>query len=245
MRDELDLLDLAADAVAMVDPLALTVDELAHGSLALQRHLDRVRVLHARLVRAADNARVWQGTGSRDMADWLARQTKTSYGDASSRVRLGEALDQLAGARRCGRARRRVGRDGGGAARRGHQPARERGHERTDRLGEGHRPARREGCRRTVQGHPLGRDRRGGRGATASAALGAFHSGHRRHGHHHRHAAVAAVTRVPQRDLVRRRQAQRGRHAHHRATARRRSRAVVPGIRQGPGARRARRSPPS
>ncbi|MDO9175284.1 MAG: DUF222 domain-containing protein [Actinomycetota bacterium] len=94
MRDELDLLDLAADAVAMVDPLALTVDELAHGSLALQRHLDRVRVLHARLVRAADNARVWQGTGSRDMADWLARQTKTSYGDASSRVRLGEALDQ-------------------------------------------------------------------------------------------------------------------------------------------------------
>lgn len=94
MRDSLDLLDLAADAVAMLDLSLLTVDDLAFGSLALQRHIDRMKALHAAIVNAADVARVWQGTGARNMADWLAGATNTSYGDAASRVRLGEALDQ-------------------------------------------------------------------------------------------------------------------------------------------------------
>jgi hypothetical protein len=44
---------------------------------------------------------VWQGQAKRDMADWLSALTKTSYGDAASRVRLGEAMGaspELAGA---------------------------------------------------------------------------------------------------------------------------------------------------
>lgn len=94
MRDTLELLDLAADAVAMLDPLALSHDDLALGAVGLQHHLDRVKALHARLVNAADGAGVWQAGRARSMADWLAAQTKTSYGEATSRVKLGETLDQ-------------------------------------------------------------------------------------------------------------------------------------------------------
>ncbi|HQZ36949.1 MAG TPA: DUF222 domain-containing protein [Ilumatobacteraceae bacterium] len=78
----------------MLDLSLLTVDDLAFGSLALQRHIDRMKALHAAIVNAADAGRVWQGTGARNMADWLAGATNTSYGDAASRVRLGETLDQ-------------------------------------------------------------------------------------------------------------------------------------------------------
>ncbi|MGB8860259.1 MAG: DUF222 domain-containing protein [Ilumatobacteraceae bacterium] len=92
MREALELLDLATDAVAMHDPHALTLDDLRDGILSLQQHIDRVKGIHARLVAAGDSAGVWQGQAKRDMADWLASLTKTSYGDAASRVRLGEAL---------------------------------------------------------------------------------------------------------------------------------------------------------
>lgn len=93
MRESLELLDLAADAVAMHDPHALSLADLRDGIVGVQRHLDRVKGLHARLVAAGDLAGVWRGAQKRDMADWLASLTNTSYGDAASRVRLGAALD--------------------------------------------------------------------------------------------------------------------------------------------------------
>lgn len=92
MRDAIDLLDVAADAVAMLDPLALTAEDLAAGAIGLQRHIDRMKGLHARIVAAADSVGVWRTSSARNMADWLAGLTNTSYGDAASRVRLGEAL---------------------------------------------------------------------------------------------------------------------------------------------------------
>ncbi|MDO8364194.1 MAG: DUF222 domain-containing protein, partial [Actinomycetota bacterium] len=92
MREALDLLDLAADAVAMHDPHALTVDDLRDGVIGLQRHIDRVKGIHARLVAAGDSVGVWRGGGKRNLADWLSSLTGTAYGDAASRVRLGEAL---------------------------------------------------------------------------------------------------------------------------------------------------------
>jgi hypothetical protein len=92
MREALELLDLATDAVAMHDPHALLLDDLRLGILSLQQHIDRVKGIHARLVAAGDSVGVWQGQAKRDMADWLASLTNTSYGDAVSRVRLGEAL---------------------------------------------------------------------------------------------------------------------------------------------------------
>ncbi|MEQ1702097.1 MAG: DUF222 domain-containing protein, partial [Ilumatobacteraceae bacterium] len=92
MREALELLDLATDAVAMHGPHTLTFHDLRLGILSLQEHIDRVKGIHARLVAAGDSAGVWQGQAKRDMADWLAALTKTSYGDAASRVRLGEAM---------------------------------------------------------------------------------------------------------------------------------------------------------
>jgi hypothetical protein len=92
MREALELLDLATDAVAMHDPQLLALDDLRDGILSLQQHIDRVKGIHARLVAAGDSAGVWHGQAKRNMADWLASLTKTSHGDAISRVRLGEAI---------------------------------------------------------------------------------------------------------------------------------------------------------
>ena len=92
MHDALELLELGAAAVAMTNAHSLTREALALGALGLQQHLDRVRALHAVVVAEADRQRVWEGSGARNMADWLAGRTNTSYGDAASRVRLGEAF---------------------------------------------------------------------------------------------------------------------------------------------------------
>lgn len=94
MNDALELLDLATDAVAMIDVRSCTSAQLAGAALGIQRHLDRMRGVHARIVAAADEAGVWSGSGARNIADWLAGRTGTSYGDAASRVRLGEVLGQ-------------------------------------------------------------------------------------------------------------------------------------------------------
>ena len=89
MRDALDLLDLATDAVAMHDPHALMLSDLRDGIIGLQQHIDRVKGIHARLVAAGDSAGVWQGQAKRDMADWLASLTKTSYGDCGQQGAVG------------------------------------------------------------------------------------------------------------------------------------------------------------
>lgn len=92
MHDPLELLDLAVNGVAMLDPSCLADDDLRQSVLGVQRDIDRLRVLHAGLVHEADRRRLWSTTGARDMADWLAGSSKTSRGDAMSRVRLGAAL---------------------------------------------------------------------------------------------------------------------------------------------------------
>ena len=93
VNDALELVELGTAAVAMIDVRGLPREGLALGALKLQRHLDRVRALHAVIVAEADRQRVWDGSGARNMVDWLAGRTNTSYGDAVSRVRLGEALN--------------------------------------------------------------------------------------------------------------------------------------------------------
>ena len=92
MDDALELLDLAVTGVAMVASAPLPNDELKAAVLGVQRHIDKLKVIHSGLVNEADRRRVWEGTGARNMADWLAGKTKTSYGDATSRVKLGAAL---------------------------------------------------------------------------------------------------------------------------------------------------------
>ena len=96
MDEALELLDLAVTGVAMIAPTCLLDDDLRAGVLTLQRHIDRLKVLHAGLLHEADQRRVWSGGGHRDIADWLADVTKTSRGDAASRARLGAALNASA-----------------------------------------------------------------------------------------------------------------------------------------------------
>ena len=94
MRNTLTLCDQTVDALARVDLTAATPQSLALGALGIQRHIDRMKALHARVLTAADQAKVWQGTGARNIADWLASNTNTSYGDAVGRKKLADALDK-------------------------------------------------------------------------------------------------------------------------------------------------------
>ena len=96
MRDALELTDLAIKAVAMIDVNQCTPTELADACITVQQHIDRLKAQHTRFVHAGDRSRIWAGgaTGARSMADWLAQRTNTSYGEASRRVKLGEAFEK-------------------------------------------------------------------------------------------------------------------------------------------------------
>src|SRR5512140_3247526 len=67
-------------------------DDRRAAILACQGLLDRVKVAQAKLIADATEQRDWAGTGYRDMADWLAGTTRSSYGDAKRKERLGAAL---------------------------------------------------------------------------------------------------------------------------------------------------------
>lgn len=82
-------------ALAAVPLSGLTRDALGVASVRVQTMIDRLTLAHAQIVTAADRAGVWAGSGARNMADWLALQTKTSYGDANDRMRLGDAADSV------------------------------------------------------------------------------------------------------------------------------------------------------
>jgi len=92
MDRALDLGDQAASALLAVDAALLTSQQLASGVVRAQHLIDLFTLAHAQLVAAADTAGVWQGTGSRDMADWLTNTTKTSYGAANGLIELGATV---------------------------------------------------------------------------------------------------------------------------------------------------------
>jgi len=96
MRTAIDLCARAALAVTAVDLGSLSRAELSEAAVELTRHLDRMKAVHAAVLMEADRARVWQGTGARNLADWLAAATGTAYGELVGRVRLGDALEASA-----------------------------------------------------------------------------------------------------------------------------------------------------
>ncbi len=97
MDTALAALDTAISGAAAVDLEAITPSALAVAAVELQGCIDRLTLVHAVVVSAADSAGVWAGSGCRGMADWLAQQTKTSYGDATDRVKLGDTLELAPG----------------------------------------------------------------------------------------------------------------------------------------------------
>ena len=62
--------------------------------LACQQLLDRVRVAQSTLIADATTNNDWAGTGARNIADWLAGATKSSYNDAKRKEQLGNALNK-------------------------------------------------------------------------------------------------------------------------------------------------------
>lgn len=93
MNDALDLCDLAAAGLALFDPCALDDDLLRTATLRLQQHIDRVTVAQAQLLSEIERRKAFLGTGARGAADWLAGKSKSSYGAAKKKSRLGKALD--------------------------------------------------------------------------------------------------------------------------------------------------------
>ncbi|MFZ9628581.1 MAG: hypothetical protein ACO3C1_04435, partial [Ilumatobacteraceae bacterium] len=96
LRSALGVIGQGLDDVASVELAELHVDDLAAGAVALQRLADRVQVALARVLAEADRAAVWQGSGAKNAAGWLANATNTAYGSAVDALKLGDTLDQNA-----------------------------------------------------------------------------------------------------------------------------------------------------
>ena len=85
------------DTLAHLEHLDLatqTVDDLRLHVLSAQVLLDHVRVVHARVVAAADAAGVWSGSGHRSMAAWLATHGRTTFSDVRRQQRLAAVLNK-------------------------------------------------------------------------------------------------------------------------------------------------------
>lgn len=85
-------LERALDDLAAIDLLELPPSELAAATVAVQQLADRARVVLAGFVAHADRAAVWQGSGSRDAAGWLAGVTGSAYGRAAELLRLADTV---------------------------------------------------------------------------------------------------------------------------------------------------------
>jgi hypothetical protein len=92
MNELFDLCRAAATAAAALEPRSLEVPELRTTAVGLQQHIDQMSVALAKVLHEAESRKAWQGTGARSMADWLAGKTKSSYGQAKKKEKLGEAL---------------------------------------------------------------------------------------------------------------------------------------------------------
>jgi hypothetical protein len=92
MSDLFELCRAAVTAAAAIDLSALEAPELRTTAVGLQQHIDQMGVALAKVLHEAEVRGAWQGTGARSMADWLAGKTKSSYGQAKKKEKLGEAM---------------------------------------------------------------------------------------------------------------------------------------------------------
>ncbi|QQS23624.1 MAG: DUF222 domain-containing protein [Actinomycetota bacterium] len=91
LRPEFQAFTAGIDAMATVDPDALSDVELHELVVAMQRQCARIGVARAALLRRWDARGVWTDDGSRSPAHRLARETNTST--RSARVELARARD--------------------------------------------------------------------------------------------------------------------------------------------------------
>ena len=92
MKAALGSLSASVRAVSSVDVAIVPVDSLGPGILAVQVEMDRLKIVQAHWARAADEHRIWEASGHRDMASWLAAKAKTTKRTARGVAALGAAL---------------------------------------------------------------------------------------------------------------------------------------------------------
>ena len=95
MADAAALLDGASVAVAQVDPEGMTSGELTEAVLAMQRLRARLEATEARVLARWDADRVWQPSGAKSGAAWLAREQRLPIQTTRQRIRHARALRTL------------------------------------------------------------------------------------------------------------------------------------------------------
>lgn len=85
---------LAADSCARVDLDAVGVTELRSQLAQFRTSMSRLEAQFARMAHAADRAGAHLGTGARDTAEWVGRQTGTSTTRNRTSAELGEAMSK-------------------------------------------------------------------------------------------------------------------------------------------------------
>jgi len=94
MDETFDLLSTAAEAARGLVGQSTVPADLRRSLLQLQAHLDAMKVTQSLLFNEAERTQAWLGTGARNMADWLAGKTNSSYGDVKRKQKLGKALSE-------------------------------------------------------------------------------------------------------------------------------------------------------
>jgi hypothetical protein len=92
IADAVNATSVAADALAEVCPDRCDVSTLRSGLRDLKLAQSRIDAHLARLTHAADAAGAFIGTGARDTAEWLGKQTGTSMLKNRAAAELGEAM---------------------------------------------------------------------------------------------------------------------------------------------------------
>lgn len=95
MADVTSLLDAVSGALAQVDPDGLTSTELSDAVLQVQRLRAQLEAVEARLLARWDADRVWQDSGAKSGAAWLARMQRLPTQTTRQRIRHARALRSL------------------------------------------------------------------------------------------------------------------------------------------------------
>ncbi|MFZ4576632.1 MAG: DUF222 domain-containing protein [Phycisphaerales bacterium] len=94
MRAALATSATAIGTIARVPVRGMDSVELKYAAIELQRQIDQLTVQQARVMFEADRTHAWQGSGARSIADWLAGKTKSSYGAAKKKQKLGNSMNK-------------------------------------------------------------------------------------------------------------------------------------------------------
>ncbi|MEO5965375.1 MAG: DUF222 domain-containing protein [Candidatus Limnocylindrales bacterium] len=95
MADVTALLGASSDALAQVDPDRLTSSELTDAVLQMQRLRPRLEATEAQMLARWDADRVWQASGAKSGAAWLARRQRLPIQVTRQRIRHARAPRSL------------------------------------------------------------------------------------------------------------------------------------------------------